>query len=174
MRAQKREEANWGFRVPTEGWHVVTISEGIDITVNEKSGKQSLMIPAVIAEGSEDDGIKVTIFCPYKDASGDLSAFGEQKAADVLNAVGLFDKFEEAFPGDISLFDPEVIEAIKLKLPGTFCKMDIQINDKYANIMGVTKVNADTSDKKSKGKSAAKTEATGQKAGSTSKKSLDW
>lgn len=174
MRTKQRESADWGFRVPTEGLHIVCIAEGVDILTNANSGKQSLMIPAIITEGGEDDGIKVTVFCPYKDAEGNFSEFGEQKAADVLNAVGMYEKFEEKFPGDTSLFDVPVVEAMKLKLPGTFCKMDIKLSSdgKYTNVMGVCKVDASMPDKK-----VAKKETTKGKADSgktETKKPVDW
>ena len=146
MRAQKREGADWGFRVPTPGWHTVCFQEGVDLFTNETSGKQSVTVPAVIDEGGADDGIRLTVFCPYKDDTGGFSAFGEQKLADVLSAVNLFDKFEEKFPGDVSLFEAHILEAVKIKVPGCFAKMKVELSkdSKYSNIVGIAGMKADT------------------------------
>lgn len=165
MRATKREGADWGFRVPTPGWHTVCFQEGIDLYTNEASGKQSVTIPSVIDEGGADDGIKLTIFCPYKDDSGGFSAFGEQKLADILSATGLYDKFEEKYPGDISLFEAHILEAVKLKLPECFCKMKVELSKdgKYSNVVGIVGAGADTTVSKEK-----------VKAGNAAPKNTEW
>ncbi len=146
MRVKGRDQADWGFRVATPGWHTVSFQEGIDIFTNATSGKQSVTIPMTIDEGGSDDGIKLTVFCPYKDDNGDYSQFGEQKVADCLSAAGLYEKFEERFPGDISLFESQVLEAIKVKLPGCFAKVKLELDKagKYTNIIQIANLKADT------------------------------
>jgi len=176
MRTKGRENADWGFRVPTPGWHSVVVLEGVDVLTNEKSGKQSLMIPLNIEEGSADDGIRVSIFCPYKDENGDYSEFGEQKAADFLQAIGLAEKFEEKFPGDISLFDTEPLNALKLKLPGRPAKVKLELSSdgKYTNVVGVKDISAATEEPKAATAQKGKGATTAKSAPAPAAKPVEW
>jgi hypothetical protein len=170
MRAKERTSAEWGFRVPTPGWHQVCFQEGIDVLTNANSGKQSVMVPASIDEGSADDGIRVSVFCPYKDDQGAYSEFGEQKLADILSAVGLFGKFEEMYPGDTSLFEPEILDKVKIKLPGLFCKVKLELSTdgKYSNVVGIAAMNVEVKNTPAKAAPAAKAEAP------AAKKNVEW
>jgi hypothetical protein len=128
MKVQGREYASWGFRIPTDGWHTVCFSEGINLKINESTGKESLYIPFAINEGSEDDGIKGGSFINTLDENRTPYKQVEQQIADVVLNAGLADGFEKAFPGDVSFLNPKVIEMIKIKLPGCYC--DVELNTK--------------------------------------------
>lgn len=143
MKGQKRETAEWGFRIPTPGWHTVQFQEGIEILTNEATGKKSLIIPTVIDEESDDAGIKLSIFAPVG------QDFGEQKVADVLSVTELYDAFEKKFPGDVSVFQADFIEGLKIKLPGKFAKMKVEASKdgKYSNVIGVANIKVEDPDK---------------------------
>jgi hypothetical protein len=74
---------------------------------------------------------------------------GEQLLADFLGATGLFKKFAEAFPGDVSIFEPGCMDKVKVKLPGKTMRIKTKQNgykdkkgqDQIAvNIVGFGKV----------------------------------
>lgn len=142
MKKAGRENANWGFRMPKTGWHTVCALEGIEVTTNPKTNKQSIMVPTAISEDGEDNGLRVTIFIPYKDENGEFIDAGMLKAQDFLLAVGLEDKFIEKFPGETSIFDTEPFNAFKIKVPGTYCKvrLDLSGDGKFVNVMEIADV----------------------------------
>jgi hypothetical protein len=144
MKVKGREDANWGYRIASAGYHIVEIQDGVEFTLDEQGARKSLLIPVSVNEGSDDDGVKIAIFAP---ANHD---FGEQKVADILAAVGLFAAFEEKFPGDVSFFDKGPFEALKAKLPGQFLKVLVEISKdgKYNNVL-------ETHNVKYEGKAAA-------------------
>jgi hypothetical protein len=138
MKAKGREHAEWGFKKPNDGWHLVELLEGAgemkkdgEIMKDEK-GNTLYKIPAKINdESAEDHGADISISF--------LSAtpFGEQKVADLLAAIGEFDNFEKAFPGDRSFFEQAIFDKIKIKTNGKFCKMRTETSKdgKYVNIV---------------------------------------
>jgi hypothetical protein len=153
MRVQGRENPDYSaFENPAPGWHNAVVQEGIDFLRKDGAemvgakGNKTILVNMLI-DGGEDDGKKISQMCPYE------TEFGEQKLADLLVATGLAAKFEEKFPGDVSLFDPQVFQAIQLKLPKQFLQVFIEISKdgKYANIGSVAKMGVVPPDKK-KGK----------------------
>lgn len=138
---EQREEAFWsgGPPAPPPGDYRITFLDNIDIHHNDESGKDSLMIPVtVVDDGKEHDGHQIRIFIPLSSENPD---FAEQKMYDILHAAGLAAKFEEKFPGDISILDRQVIDQIKLRLPDKACIATIgsrEYNNKtYSDIKGV-------------------------------------
>ncbi len=144
MRFKGDANADFGFKVVSDGYHKAYFTDGIDIKLNEASGKTSVWLPLII-DGGEDDGAKITMFLPYKDEKN----FGEQRLANVLSKAGLFAMFEEKFPGDVSLFDTKVFDLIKLKLNGKFVKIKVERSKdgKNANIANMYTVDAVIDDK---------------------------
>jgi len=159
---QGKDSADWGFTPPSDGWHMIEFQEGIAYlekdgkVLEDKKGKKLIAFPAVIKEdGTDDDGKKVSVIV----AEG--TDFGEQKVADILVATELFEKFEQHFPGDVSVFDSAPWSKIVTSVPGKFAKIKIEASKdgKFANIVGLTNVKTKVEEKpKESGKGAAKEE----------------
>jgi hypothetical protein len=128
-----------GFQRVSPGWHIFKVEEGIgtvkasDKTKEEgstvvngervlaaKNGNPKIKIPLRVddadAKISEDHGLTFDIFVfdgSYKDRD-------EQFIADILGAVGLAPKFEKKWPGEVSVFQEDVMGKIKTEFPGQF------------------------------------------------------
>lgn len=122
----------WDFRKPTDGWHLIQFGDGIDYLKNkkgevwedEKTGQKALKLPALVAdEKDESNGLDASIIVPVTEG-------GEQRMANILAACGLYKKFAERFPGDIGMFNKDVLDAIKVKLPGQTMKVRLETNKK--------------------------------------------
>ena len=160
MKVKGRENADWSARKAQDGWHMVMFEEGIDflkdqdgnfyMTKPDSKGNsyKRLSFPTSIKEDGEDDGIRVS------NAVSVGTDFGEQRVADLLAATGLFAAFEKNFPEDASFWDENVLNAIKSKLPGKFCKMRLETNSKsgYQNVVELAKADATVSNKEKKTK----------------------
>lgn len=147
MKVQGREQGEWGFSKAADGWHLICFDEGIGLLTNKEGevvkddkDRDLYKLPATIKD-SADESNDISV-----DQIVVASDFGEQKIADILAAVGLFKKFAEKFPGDVSFFEPKVMEAIKTKLPGKFMKVYTeQTKDgKYTNVTKFAKADAKT------------------------------
>ena len=111
---------NEGFKIPEDGWHIVKFNEGIavlqkdgkDLT-NDK-GDKLWKIPVVIDDENDASNEAAIDQLAYEDDRG------EQVVANMLACTKLLDKFEKAFPGDRSFFEPDIMDKIKTKLPGTY------------------------------------------------------
>lgn len=126
MKLQGRENASWGYRDPSEGWHSCVIKEGINEKVNETSGKSSLFVPLAIQEGSEQDGIPIAIFVNTFDENKQPYKFAEQQIADIVFNAGMGDALDKQFPGDVSYLNSRVIDFIKIKLPGSVVDVEVK------------------------------------------------
>uniref|UniRef100_A0A6H1ZFY5 Uncharacterized protein n=1 Tax=viral metagenome TaxID=1070528 RepID=A0A6H1ZFY5_9ZZZZ len=122
------ENVSWGFRNPADGWHTVSFQEGIALKVNETSGKESLMVPLAVDEGSEDDGCKVTAFINTRDENRQPYKSVEKQIGDILTNAGLFDGFAKKFADADSYLDNKIIDAMKIKLPGTFVMVETRMS----------------------------------------------
>ena len=165
MKVEGRERATHGFPQPVDGWHVFQVEEGIDYAKNHET--QEIMLDK---KGAKKHIIPVTLVDPEDDSNGAKMSFfpaenarGEQLVADLLAATGQFKKFAEKFPGEVSVFDPPVMSAIKIKLPGQFFKGRTEINGKYCNIQETATMQFDPS----KDEKAAKGKKGGEKTGET-------
>jgi hypothetical protein len=118
------ENATWGFRNPADGWHTVKFAEGVSLKVNETSGKESLYIPMVVDEGSEDDGIKIGTFVNTRDENRQFYKNAEKNVADIVTNAGLYDAFATKFSDAESWLDGRIIEALKLKLIDVFVMVE--------------------------------------------------
>jgi hypothetical protein len=172
MKVKGREDADFGFRMPEEGWHQVKILEGIGELKNkdgaiiaDKNGNNRFTFPMAI-DGGEDDGIRVSLVTSAN------TVFGEQVIADLLHHTGLEAAFNEKFPGDNSYWDADVINAVKVKLQDKFVQAYIEISKdgKYSNVRKIFKAGAPAPDIKG-GKKATKEAAT---TGTTSSPKADW
>jgi hypothetical protein len=154
MRVKGRENPQYGFQNPSPGWHRMVIQEGIDfykkdgeVVLNDKGNKRIIINMAV--DGGEEDGRRVSHWIGFG------TEFGEQQVADLLVVTGLAKKFEEKFPGEVSLFDPKVYQAIVMKLPGQFLMVNVthrkgKDDTVNANVFELAKIGA-----KIKGKDVA-------------------
>jgi hypothetical protein len=141
MKAQGREHGEWGFKKPTDGWHLVEMGEGIDVLKDKEGliakdakGNNLWKFPAKINdETAEDHGINVDIIV------SENTAFGEQKVADILAAIGEFENFEKHFPGDHSVFETALMDKIKIKVPNKFLKLKTETSKdgKYSNVIEI-------------------------------------
>ena len=166
MKAQGRGHGEWGFKKPTDGWHVVEMGEGIDIlkdkegvAAKDAKGNNLYKFPAKINdENAEDHGVNVDIIV------SENTPFGEQKVADILAAIGEFDNFEKHFPGDHSVFETALMDKIKIKVPNKFLKLKTETSKdgKYSNVVEiastkfVAKETVPAAGKSAAGKSKAK------------------
>ena len=123
MREKGQTNVTLGFSAPADGWHKVAAQEGINLKVNESSGKESLFIPMIIDEDGEDTGKKVALFINTRDENHSPYKSVEKQIANVLANFGLEEQFEKKFPGDVSYLDNRVIDAIKIKLPGCYAQV---------------------------------------------------
>jgi hypothetical protein len=109
------------FETPEKGVSICEIEEGIQLYTNQNSGKTSLRIPMVIdsvEEGPEDnDGLKLSHFCPIE------TAWGEKQIAGILTIVGLMGAFAKKFGTQVDPTSDQFINSLKLKLPGTFIRV---------------------------------------------------
>lgn len=177
MRAEGRERATHGFTTPADGWHLVEVLEGIDFA---KDGETKEILED--KKGNKKHIIKFHINDPEDDANNaQLSLFlsetprGEQQIADILAATGQYKKFAEKFPGDMSVFDENVMSMIKIKLPGQFLKVRTQVakvkDKEYCNIQETATTGFDPAkDEKAKGKDKGKDD---KKADKTAAKSSE-
>jgi hypothetical protein len=121
------ENVSWGFRNPVDGWHTAVFQEGINLKVNEGSGKESLYVPLAIDEGSEDDGCKIGTFVNTRDENRQPYKSVEKQIGDILTNAGQFDAFAKKFADADSYLDARVIDAMKLKLPGVFVMVETRM-----------------------------------------------
>ena len=177
MKAQGREHAEWGFKKPADGWHIVEMGEGVALlaykedkdghkagaTVVDAKGCKLWKFPAKINDAdAEDNGADISQIIAE-------NAFGEQKIADILVAIGKGKKFEEAFPGDHSFFESAIMDKIKISIPGQVCKMKTSTSkDGYINVQEIATIAFKPEEKKGgkkdapkEGPKSAKTEAAG-------------
>jgi len=142
MRAEARTQGTIesGFERAPDGWHVVKVEEGIahlmkkgpdgtDIIATNKSGDKLWKIPLVIDDDDDEaNGIKVDSIAPENKR-------GEQLVTDFLGATGLFKKFSEKFPGDVSVFADNVMVKVKTSLQGQFLRIKTKQNE-YTDAKG--------------------------------------
>jgi hypothetical protein len=136
MKAQGRTHAEYGFKKPNDGWHIVEMGEGIDLMkdgegnmIKDAKGNNLWKFPAKINEDTaEDHGVDIGQVVPQTD-------FGEQKIADILAGIGEFANFEKGFPGERSFFEQPIMDKIKIKVPGKFLKIRTETSKdgKYSN-----------------------------------------
>jgi hypothetical protein len=159
MKVQGQEHAEWGFKKPLDGWHLVEIGEGHGMLKNKEGelvkndkGEQLWKFNAKINDDTAEDN--------EADVSQIVteSAFGERKIADILAAIGEFKKFEEKFPGDRSFFEEAIINRVIIQIQHKFCKMRTETtkDGKYTNVMEIASVKYNPTDSK-KEKVAGKT-----------------
>jgi hypothetical protein len=127
MLTKGTENVSWGFRNPADGWHTVVFQEGINLKVNETSGKESLYIPLTVDEGSEDDGCKLGTFINTRDENKEAYKSVEKQIGDVLTNSGMYDSFAKKFADASSYLDQRIIDALKIKLPGTFVMVETRM-----------------------------------------------
>jgi hypothetical protein len=118
-----KDKFELGFEIPEPGKYLFKVDEGIDLFMNENSGKTSLKIPAIIEECINGDeasiGMKVIHFVPIE------TKFGEKQICNLLSIVGLASYFEDKFDNDTKFTDQKFIDVIKLKLPDKYFKGEI-------------------------------------------------
>ena len=121
------ENVSWGFRNPVDGWHTVSFQEGINLKVNETSGKESLYIPLTVDEGSDDDGCKLGTFINTRDENKQPYKSVEKQLGDVVTNAGMFDNLTKKFADADSYLDSRIIDTLKIKLPGTFVMVETRM-----------------------------------------------
>lgn len=154
MKVKGSEVGEWGFKKPNDGWHIVQMGEGIDILKKEgvpvKDDKGNLLykFPAKINDEAAEDH--------NADIGQIISAtpFGEKKIADLLVAIGEFENFEKAFPGERSFFENEIFSKVKIKVPNRLLKMKTETSKdgKYSNVVNTASINYHPEEAKAGGK----------------------
>jgi len=133
-----------------EGIDYAKDGETKEILEDKKGNKKHILKFHINDTEDEANGAQLSMFVSE-------TPRGEQQIADVLAATGQYKKFAEKFPGDVSVFDENVMSAIKIKLPGQFLKVrtsTAKVKDKeYTNIQETATVSFDPAkDEKAKGK----------------------
>ncbi len=172
MREKGQVGATMGFSAPADGWHKAVVQEGINLKVNEASGKESCYIPLMIESDDEDNGKKVALFVNTRQEDGNPYKSVDKVFANILANLGLEDAFNKKFPGDVSYLDAPVIEAMKIKLPGSSCQIKVTTKDGKTNIVQLDVYGADHSRDAKKAPTAAKASGSGGAAKTDAK--LDW
>lgn len=119
VEGKERGKIESGFERVSDGWHIMKFEEGIDYLKNKdgemvktKNGDPMWKIPMVVDdEGDADNGIG-------HDHIAIETVRGEEMIANMLAATGLWKKFADNFPGDVSLFEEKVMSKVKTQLPG--------------------------------------------------------
>lgn len=128
MKEQGREAAEYGgFKHLTPGWHEVVVKEGIEF-LKTKDG--------VDWQGDKGEkAYKFTLKCIDEDDNKDVTIDricntnnGGQYVADLLAAAGLWQKVVEKFPGDVTVFDQQVMDGIKINLPNKPFMIETDVN----------------------------------------------
>lgn len=142
--AKQSGKVDVGFKRAEDGWHIVKFKEGIDNLKNKeqeilktKAGDIKWKFPMVVDDPEdENNGIEIDFITQENKR-------GEDMICSFLSCVGLIEKFEKAFPGDISLFEDKVMQKIKTQFPGQVMrvktKQSVNKNDPdnpYVNIVG--------------------------------------
>lgn len=131
--ANERGTIEQGFKKAEDGWHAVVFLEGIaplmkgtgdeQEEVHTKQGDLTWKIPMEVTD-EEDDSNEIGI-----DVLLSENARGEQMLVDFLGATSLFEKFQKAFPGDISIFAKDPMNKVKQRLPGQFMRVKTEQNE---------------------------------------------
>lgn len=155
MKVKGTVGATIGFSAPNDGWHNAVIQEGLNLHVNETSGKESFMVPFMI-EGDDDEGKRVTLFINTRNEKKEPYKKVEENFGDLVVNLKLKDEIEKKFADAESFLETRVIEALKIKLPGMPIKIFIE-TDKNGkqNIRKLNTIDADVSSD-TKPKAAAK------------------
>lgn len=137
MKEEGLDHVVTGFKVPSDGWHVVEFGQGIGFLQKKQSdgggdylndtGHKTYKLPAVVKdENDPDDGADISQLVGTEKGGGWM--------ANILACVGLWEAVKKKYPGtDVSVFDPPIIEGIKAKLPGMKCMMRTELDkDKRA------------------------------------------
>lgn len=128
--ANERGRIENGFQQAVDGWHTVKFDEGIDYLMNKdgeivsnKNGDQMWKLRLIVDdEEDESNGVNVdTVVSENKK--------GEQMVTDFLGATGQFAAFSKAFPGDVSVFDVNCMNKVKVKLPGQYMRIKTKQNE---------------------------------------------
>ncbi len=122
-----------GFRRAEDGWHVVKVDEGIgylmkksddgDVISLTKGGEKNWKIPLIV-DDENDDSHEVKI-----DVIIGENAKGEQILSGFIGASGLMEKFEKAFPGEVSVFDEKVMAKVKSNFQGSVFRVKTKQNE---------------------------------------------
>jgi hypothetical protein len=134
MKEQGKDHVETGFKVPSNGWHLVEFGQGIDFLQvkgggapyqNEK-GFKTYKLPATVKDDSDpDNGADVSQLVGVEK--------GGQWMANILACVGLWEAVTAKFPDpNTSVFDQPVMDGIKSRLPGRTCMMKTEV-DKDGN-----------------------------------------
>jgi hypothetical protein len=173
MKEEGKDHVVTGFKIPSDGWHIVEFQQGIDflpgkggegIYTNER-GFKTYKLPAKVKDDTDPDN------------EADCSQLvGMEKGgpwmANILACVGLWEAVKKKYPGpDVSVFDQPIIDGIKAKLPGMTCMMRTELDKdghartremasfaKYKEILAEQKTKA-ASAKSGKGATKPATEA---------------
>lgn len=130
MKEEGKDHVVTGFKVPSDGWHIVEYQQGIDflpgkggegIYQNER-GFKTYKLPAIVKdENDPDDGADISQLVGVEK--------GGPWMANILACAGLWEAAKKKYPGpDVSVFDAPIIEGIKAKLPGMKCMMRTELD----------------------------------------------
>ena len=137
MREEPSDHVVTGFKVPTDGWHKVEFTTGIDwlpgkggegVYQNER-GFKTLKLPCIVKDDADpDDGASVDQLIGMEK--------GHAWMAHILRCVGLWDAIEKKYPEkNKTVLDLDIVDGIKSRLAGFGCMMKTEIDkDKKVRI----------------------------------------
>jgi hypothetical protein len=116
-KAEERGIIEQGFKRVSDGWHLFEVKEGIGhlqkkvdgdlVDVKDKNGNLAWKFPFMVADDNDPD------FEIEHDAIVYANDYGEEMVMKFLAATGRQEAFIKAFPGDVSVFQDEVMNKIK-------------------------------------------------------------
>jgi len=127
--------AKWGQQLPRDGFHLLKIEEGIQVTERSSDNVSSILIPFIVdGDKDEDNGLRFPIFRNITDedyrkgtniavsrilvAAGVASEFDE-KLGDVDDLFATKERTAQVVLGMQKLLTGKVIEAITKQKPWT-------------------------------------------------------
>ena len=120
LEKMKQDHMDLAFEVADAGVSILQFEEGVQKRTNENSGKTTLQIPFVIdrvVDGPEENrGKKLMHFVPIE------TEYGEKQLGGLLTLTGLIDGFAQKLGEDVDVTSDQLINLLKLKLPGKFIK----------------------------------------------------
>ncbi len=124
----------FGAPLPSNGWHVLRVDEGITLTEPNEYG-QSIMIPLVVDDKNDaDNGAKFNYFVNVGGDNPRFVKIAEEALCTLLVQTGIDEKVDTALNFPDSLFEPKtfgkLVEMLKAMLPDKYIKAEIKVTDK--------------------------------------------
>lgn len=151
MKVSKDDFKNFsGFQEVSPGWHLFRVGEPVFSQDETNQATSTLRVPLVVAEGSEEDGAQISVFCPLD------KKVGRRKYALILAVTGVAEMLEKKMKlnqdlsvdewGEkyLNIQDERCMKVINMSialLPGRTLKGEVEVrHTKDRDYRNITKV----------------------------------